>query len=133
MIARYSGYRTCDPGEVIFEQGTHREELYLVKQGSISIRRRQEDDGEQEIARFVNGEVFGEMDLLDTEPRSASAVAEGATTLLVSSRTASSSPGCSKSTPRRLPGSSASCWGRSRGASAPSTGSSPRRPRGSRT
>ena len=85
LVARYSRYRACASGEVIFAQGTHREELYLVKQGSISIRRRgpEETDAEQEIARFVNGEVFGEMDLLDTRPRSASAVAEWATTLLV--------------------------------------------------
>jgi diguanylate cyclase (GGDEF)-like protein len=83
VIARYSGYRTFGPGEVIFPQGTHREELYLVKEGSVSIRRRGEEEAEQEIARFVDGEVFGEMDLLDTVPRSASAVAEGAATLLV--------------------------------------------------
>ncbi len=83
LIARYSGYRKFEPGEVIFQQGTHREELYLVKEGSILIRRRGEDDAEQEIARFVDGEVFGEMDLLDTVPRSASAVADGAATLLV--------------------------------------------------
>jgi diguanylate cyclase len=85
LVARYSRYRTCATGEVVFSQGTHREELYLVKQGSISIRRRgpEETDTDQEIARFVSGEVFGEMDLLDTQPRSASAVAEWATTLLV--------------------------------------------------
>jgi diguanylate cyclase len=85
LIARYSRYRKYASGEVVFPQGSHREELYLVKQGSISIRRRGEEEaeGEQEIARFVSGEVFGEMDLLDTAPRSASAVAEWATTLLV--------------------------------------------------
>ena len=83
LIARYSGYHTYTPGQLVFSQGSHREELYLVRRGSISIRRHQEDEGEQEIARFVDGEVFGEMDLLDTAPRSASAVAEGETTLLV--------------------------------------------------
>jgi len=85
LIARYSRYRKYAGGEVVFPQGSHREELYLVKQGSISIRRRGGDEveAEQEIARFVSGEVFGEMDLLDTMPRSASAVAEGTTTLLV--------------------------------------------------
>jgi diguanylate cyclase (GGDEF)-like protein len=83
LIARYSRYRKYAEGEVVFSPGSHREELYLVKQGSISIRRRDEDATEQEIARFVSGEVFGEMDLLDTAPRSASAVAEAATTLLL--------------------------------------------------
>jgi len=82
VIARYSGYRRFRAGEVIFSQGSHRAELFLVKEGSVSIRRRGDDEGEQEIARFVDGEVFGEMDLLDTVPRSASAVADGAATLL---------------------------------------------------
>lgn len=83
LVARYSGYQTYASGQVVFSQGSHREELYLVRKGSISIRRRPEDEGEQEIARFVDGEVFGEMDLLDTAPRSASAFAEGEATLLV--------------------------------------------------
>ena len=82
-IARYSGYRTCSAGEVIFEEGSHREELYLIKEGTVAIRRHAEDGGDKEIAQFVGGEVFGEMDLLDTAPRSASAVAEGPATLLV--------------------------------------------------
>jgi diguanylate cyclase (GGDEF)-like protein len=83
IIARYSGYLRFGPGQTIFQQGSHREELYLVRKGSVSIRRRQEEDSDQEIARFVDGEVFGEMDLLDTAPRSATAVAEGDATLLV--------------------------------------------------
>ena len=83
LIARYSSYRRFQPGQVVFSQGSHREELYLVKEGSVSIRRRGDDELEQEIARFVDGEVFGEMDLLDTAPRTASAIAEGAATLLL--------------------------------------------------
>ena len=76
-------YRECAPGEVIFQEGSHRAELSLIKKGTVAIRRHEEGDGEQDIAQFVGGEVFGEMDLLDTAPRSASAVAEGAATLLV--------------------------------------------------
>ncbi len=83
LIARYSAYRPYGNDQVIFRQGTHREELYLVKEGSVSIRRQGEEEAAQEIARFVDGEVFGEMDLLDTVPRSASAVADGPTNLLV--------------------------------------------------
>ena len=83
MIARYSAYREYEASQVIFQEGSHREELYLIKEGTVAIRRHEEGDGEQDIAQFVGGEVFGEMDLLDTAPRSASAVAEGAVTLLV--------------------------------------------------
>ncbi len=82
IIARYSGYRSFGPGDVIFPEGSHREELYLIRDGSVVIRRQSDGEG-QDIARFVAGEVFGEMDLLDTAPRSASAIAEGPATLLV--------------------------------------------------
>jgi len=83
-ISRYSGYRSFAQGELIFSQGSHREELYLIRTGTVVIRRLSEGGGEgQDIARFVAGEVFGEMDLLDSAPRSASAVADQPTTLLV--------------------------------------------------
>jgi diguanylate cyclase len=82
LVARYSGYRSFSPGQVVFEQGSHREELYLIREGTVVIRRRT-DEEEKDIARFVDGEVFGELDLLDTAPRNASAVAETAATLLV--------------------------------------------------
>jgi diguanylate cyclase len=82
-MARYSGYRDYAPGQVIFAEGSRREELYLIRKGTVAIRRHLEGNGDQDIARFVDGEVFGEMDLLDTVPRNASAVSEGAATLLV--------------------------------------------------
>jgi diguanylate cyclase len=86
ILGRYSGYRTFAPGETIFSEGSHRAELYLINEGTVVIRRGQGDGARgngQDIARFVDGEVFGEMDLLDTAPRTASAIAEGPTTLLV--------------------------------------------------
>jgi diguanylate cyclase len=82
IISRYSGYRSFTPGQLIFPEGSHRQELYLIKNGTVVIRRGGNGEG-QDIARFVAGEVFGEMDLLDTAPRSASAIAEEPATLLV--------------------------------------------------
>ena len=81
-ISRYSGYRSFAQGELVFPEGSHREELYLIKNGTVVIRREADGEG-RDIARFVAGEVFGEMDLLDTAPRSASAIAEEPTTLLI--------------------------------------------------
>ena len=82
LIARYSDYCSFAAGDEIFAAGSRVEELYLIEEGSVLIRKG--DDGrQQDIARFIQGEVFGELDLLDTAPRSASAIAEGPATLLV--------------------------------------------------
>jgi diguanylate cyclase (GGDEF)-like protein len=82
-IARYSGYESFPQGELIFEEGSRGEALYLIKTGAVIIRKKGEGGDEHDIARFLEGEVFGEMDLLDTAMRSASAVAEMPSTLLV--------------------------------------------------
>jgi diguanylate cyclase (GGDEF)-like protein len=83
LIARYSGYCSFGPDEVIFAAGSHVEELYLIEEGTVLIRKSGDGDAQQDIARFIKGEVFGELDLLDTAPRSASAISEGPATLLV--------------------------------------------------
>jgi diguanylate cyclase (GGDEF)-like protein len=83
FIARYSRYRDFRADQTVFEEGGHVEELYLIKEGAVLIRKKSEDGTQQDIARFIGGEVFGEMDLLDASPRSASAIAESDSTLLV--------------------------------------------------
>jgi diguanylate cyclase (GGDEF)-like protein len=82
-IARYSGYSKFEQGGTIFEEGSHIEELYLIKKGTVLIRKTGENGDKRDIAQFLEGEVFGEMDLLDTAPRTAAAVAESPVTLLV--------------------------------------------------
>lgn len=83
IIGRYSGFHSFSKGAVVFSEGGHVEELYVVHDGEVIIRKHTEDGGEQDIARFLPGEAFAEMDLLDTSPRTASAVAEAGATLLV--------------------------------------------------
>ncbi len=83
LVARSSAWADCPAGTVIFQAGTEADELYLIDSGSVVIRRPAEGGAEQDIARFVAGEAFGELDLLDTVPRSASAVAETDARLLV--------------------------------------------------
>jgi len=57
-------------GEVIFKKGDPGESLYIVRRGAVSIR-----DGEVELSLAKAGDFFGELALLDNEPRSADAVA----------------------------------------------------------
>ena len=69
------------PGEVIFKEGDRGDALFLVGEGSVKISKRGRG-GEQETLGFIQpGNFFGEMALLDGEPRSAMATATETTLL----------------------------------------------------
>ena len=70
-----------EAGEVIFREGDPGDLLYLVGQGSVKISKSGRG-GEQETLGFIqSGNFFGEMALLDGEPRSAMATAAEPTRL----------------------------------------------------
>jgi len=56
--------------EVIFKKGDPGDALYIVRRGAVAIR-----DGKIELSVARAGDFFGELALLDNEPRSADAVA----------------------------------------------------------
>jgi len=70
-------------GTVVFREGdsTAHARAYFVETGSVRLLRGAEDTGTV-LAHVGPGEVFGEMALLDTAPRSATAVCETDTALL---------------------------------------------------
>jgi CRP-like cAMP-binding protein len=76
-VARLSSYRMLAPDERLFEQGSFGDALFVVVDGLLRI----EQHG-QLLARLGKGETVGEMAVLDWQPRSASVVAEQASTLL---------------------------------------------------
>lgn len=57
-------------GETLFREGDIGDSLYVIHSGTISIHR-----GSLELARFGKNDFFGELALIDPEPRSASATA----------------------------------------------------------
>ena len=70
-----------EEGEVIFREGDPGDLLYLVGEGSVKISKSGRG-GEQETLGFIQpGNFFGEMALLDGQPRSAMATAVGNTLL----------------------------------------------------
>src|SRR6188768_277371 len=80
-IAPELGVVRLQPGEIIFREGDRGDSLYLVGQGSVKISKRGRG-GEQETLAFIQpGNFFGEMALLDGEPRSAMATAAESTVL----------------------------------------------------
>jgi CRP/FNR family cyclic AMP-dependent transcriptional regulator len=61
-----------EEGEVIFKQGDTGLQFYAILSGEIIIRREKSD---REINRLKPGKIFGEMAVLDGDPRSATAIA----------------------------------------------------------
>jgi HEAT repeat protein len=73
--------QTFPPGEIIFEENQAPHHLYVVVQGKVEIFRRV-DSKERTLAYLGEKECFGEMAILDDQPRSASVRAAEATTVL---------------------------------------------------
>jgi diguanylate cyclase (GGDEF)-like protein len=81
IIAGYGAYYEFADGEHIFERGAQAQELCLIDRGAVVIRR---DDGDGvDVARFISGESFGELDLMGGGARTAAAVADGDTRVLL--------------------------------------------------
>ena len=66
-----------EAGETIFKQGDEAALVYVIKSGLIDIVL----NGEI-LETLIEGEIFGEMALVDSSPRSATAVSRTASTLV---------------------------------------------------
>ena len=73
-IAAATGIRTFGNGEVIVRQDAPGESMFIVCAGSVAVVL---EPGGREVARIKKGGYFGEMSLLNGEPRSASVLARG--------------------------------------------------------
>jgi len=71
-----------EDGACIFEEGDTGRDLYIIQFGSVQIRKKT-PAGEIEMAVFQKGDFFGDMALLQSLPRYASAYALGNTRLLI--------------------------------------------------
>ena len=66
--------RKFQAGETLFREGDHGDRLYVLIAGQVHIQKRR--DGNREVLATLGiGECFGEMALVDQEPRSADAIA----------------------------------------------------------
>ena len=71
-------------GEVIIYQDSLGQALYILKEGEAVVRRRDPITGvEKELAQLKQGELLGEMSLIDDQLASADVVAKGEVELLV--------------------------------------------------
>lgn len=70
------------PGETIFKEGEAAKELYVIKSGEVDIQ-----VGNRLLATLEANDIFGEMALIDSAPRSATAVAKTDVALVPISKT----------------------------------------------
>jgi signal transduction histidine kinase len=73
-------------GQPIFRQGDPGDGIYFVKEGVVSISTIVGQGDSIVLTNVAAGELFGEMAVLDNDPRSASATADEATTVYFISR-----------------------------------------------
>ncbi len=78
LIARHADEVKVDAGKVLTRQGRLGLEFFLILDGRAHVER----DGKV-IARLGQGDVFGEMSLIDQKPRSGTVIAETPMVLLV--------------------------------------------------
>ncbi|MBI4827404.1 MAG: protein kinase [Nitrospinae bacterium] len=64
-------------GEVIFSEGAPGNKMYVIIDGQVKIVQKGAGGGEHEISVLREGELFGEMAVIDNSPRSATARAIG--------------------------------------------------------
>ncbi len=83
FLASLSQEKNFAPGELIFRDGDPGDAMYVVLQGRVMISKYIPGAGEEALAFLDRGDYFGEMALIDQQPRSADAKAhdEGAVVL----------------------------------------------------
>ncbi|MCK5687937.1 cyclic nucleotide-binding domain-containing protein [Myxococcota bacterium] len=78
-IAGFAGIATemkYDPGQVVYATGSAGDSLYVVVEGTVVVRAKDENGEEVDIAEIKEGASFGEMEVLGGMNRTASIVAD---------------------------------------------------------
>lgn len=86
FLTTLSKERKYGPNQVIFREGEMGNEMYVLLEGRVMISKYIPGAGEEALAFLERGGYFGEMALIDNEPRSADAKAHenGAVVLVIS-------------------------------------------------
>ncbi|RMH16965.1 MAG: cyclic nucleotide-binding domain-containing protein [Acidobacteria bacterium] len=86
LLASLSQEQRLAGGEVLFREGQEGDRMYVVLEGKVMISKQIAGAGEEALAILERGDYFGEMALIDQQPRSADAKAheDGAVVLSIS-------------------------------------------------
>lgn len=85
FLTSLSREKKLQPGQVIFREGEPGDRMYVVLEGKVRISKYIAGAGEEALAILERGDYFGEMALIDEQPRSADARAhdQGAVVLAI--------------------------------------------------
>ena len=75
--------RFFDQGAVIFKENDEGNEMFIIIQGIVEIRKSTGQSSNKILTTLQKGDMFGEMAIIEKQPRSASAVAVQPTRVLV--------------------------------------------------
>jgi len=76
FLASLSREERLEPDEVLFREGAEGDKMYVVLEGRVMISKQIAGAGEEALAFLERGDFFGEMALIDRQPRSADATAD---------------------------------------------------------
>jgi CRP/FNR family transcriptional regulator, cyclic AMP receptor protein len=76
-LATFSREKRFPSGASLFQEGDEGSEMYIILEGRVMISKYIPGAGEEALAILERGDFFGEMSLIDGEPRSADARAHG--------------------------------------------------------
>ena len=77
LLFRVNEPVACATGEVIFDQGDPGDRMYILRQGSVALK-----DGDRVVETVVAPGLFGELALIEPEPRALTAVADSSVELV---------------------------------------------------
>jgi signal transduction histidine kinase len=86
LLKRNSRKRSFRKGQVIFREGDSSDALYVIEQGSVEISALIGPRERRVFAMFGPGDYFGEIAVIDSKPRSATAIAKAKTVVSCISR-----------------------------------------------
>ena len=86
-VASIAQARKFDGGAFLFREGDVGHEMYVIVEGRVRISKDVPGIGEEALAILEKGQYFGEMAVIDDNPRSADAIAHTPCTLWVIERT----------------------------------------------
>jgi diguanylate cyclase (GGDEF)-like protein len=75
VLAKYSSMNLYKKDDIIFSEGGPGDEIYIIKNGEVSILKNYAQNEENELANLIKGDYFGEMDIFDSSLRTVTAKA----------------------------------------------------------